>query len=343
MKKQMKKSLKSALLLCLAGLVIWLVSFITVGFDITKINTVDHETNEYEINGEFDEISIRTKTADIRFVLTEDENCKLVCHEEARVKHTAKVQDGMLIITTQDTRKWYDHVGMSFEDADLTLYLPEAQYRTLEIKTDTGDVEVPKEFRFEKVTVETDTGKIDWNAPVSQRFVIKSDTGSVCAEAEAFGVMKIETSTGDVSVNAGTFAQLEADTTTGDITVASVTEAALLMLGTDTGEVSLADIACMDCVVKSDTGKIKLKNVIADVCVNLVSDTGDVILENVDASEVIHIETDTGDVTGTLLAEKTFFPQTDTGRINVPKTTGDGQCHITTNTGNIEIEVTGQK
>ena len=343
MKKSRKKSVQIALLLCLAGFVIWLVSFIAVGFDITKMNTVDHETNEFVIDEAFNKIYIRTKTADIRFVLTEGETCKLVCHETAREKHTAKVQDGTLMITTKDTRMWYDYVGISFEDAELTLYLPEAQYRTLELKTDIGAVEVPMEFQFEKVTVETDTGKIDWNAPVSKELVIKSDTGSVCAEAEVFGMMEIKTSTGDVSVKAGEVTQLKAETTTGDITVTSATETALLMLGTDTGEVLLEDIACIDCVVTSDTGKIRLKNVTADVCVNLTSDTGDITLEKVDASEVIHIQTDTGDVTGTLRSEKTFFPKTDTGRINVPETTGEAQCWLTTNTGDITIEVTGQK
>ena len=82
MKKPTKKSLKIALLLCLAGLIIWFVSLVAVGFDVTKISTVDHETNTYEINGEFERIAIDTKSADIRFALTEGE-CKLVCHEEA--------------------------------------------------------------------------------------------------------------------------------------------------------------------------------------------------------------------------------------------------------------------
>lgn len=342
MKRLTKKSVKIAFLLCLAGLVIWLVSFVAVDFDITKLNTVDHETNEYAIEGEFDKISIRTQTADVRFVLTEGEACKIVCHEEARVQHVVSVQDNMLIVTTKDTRMWYNHVGVSFEDAELTLYLPKAQYRAVEIKTDTGDVELPKEFRFEKATVETDTGMVEWNAPVSGKLDIKSDTGNVSAEADGFRILKIETSTGDVRVNAGTFTDLQAETTTGDIVVTSVAEAALLMLGTDTGEISLEDIACLDCAVKSDTGKIQLKNVIADDCINLVSDTGDISLENVDASQIIHIQTDTGDVTGTLLSDKTFLTRTDTGQIGVPKTTGDVECHITTNTGDINIEVIGK-
>lgn len=324
MKKPMKKPLLIALLLCLAGLIIWFVSLVAVGFDITKISTVDHETNTYEINGEFERIAIDTKTADIRFALTEGE-CKLVCHEEARVKHTATVVGDTLMIWAEDTREWYDHVGMSFEDAELTLYLPEAQFQKLEIESDTGDVELSEDFRFRWATVKTDTGKIAWKAPVTERLTIESDTGEVCVEADAFGELHIDTSTGDITVTS-----VKNQDTASIITI------------TDTGETLIENIRCQVCSAESDTGKIQLKNVIADITGYFASDTGDVTLENVDALKNFYIKTDTGDVTGTLLSEKTFLTETDTGRINVPKTTGDVECHITTNTGNIDIEVVGE-
>ena len=53
----------------------------------------------------------------------------------------------------------------------------------------------------------------------------------------------------------------------------------------------------------------------------------------------IYIETDTGSVSGTLLSDKVFLAETDTGRVSVPKTTHGGRCEITTDTGNIRIEV----
>lgn len=343
MKKSMKKPLLIALLLCLAGLIIWFVSLAAVEFDITKISTVDHETNTYEIDGEFDKILIETDTADIRFVWTE-EDCKMVCHEEAKVKHTATVRDDTLVIRAIDTREWYDHVGMSFEDVELTLYLPKTQFLKVDIESDTGDVEVPEDFRFDWATVKTDTGKINWKVPVTEKFTAKSDTGDVWAEADAFGLLNIDTSTGDVTVNAETFEELSVGTTTGDITVTSVKDdESSILVSTDTGEILFEDILCKICSTESDTGKIRLKNVIAHVTGYFVSDTGDVTLENADVLKNFYIKTDTGDVTGTLLSEKTFLTETDTGRINVPKTTGDVECHITTNTGDINIEVIGQK
>ena len=53
----------------------------------------------------------------------------------------------------------------------------------------------------------------------------------------------------------------------------------------------------------------------------------------------LFVETDTGDVRGSLLTEKTFIVQTDTGSVDVPETTTGGKCEITTDTGDIEIEI----
>jgi DUF4097 and DUF4098 domain-containing protein YvlB len=60
--------------------------------------------------------------------------------------------------------------------------------------------------------------------------------------------------------------------------------------------------------------------------------------ERCDASE-LYIELDTGDVTGSLLSDKVFIAQSDTGRVNVPKSVTGGRCEITTDTGDIKITV----
>jgi DUF4097 and DUF4098 domain-containing protein YvlB len=66
--------------------------------------------------------------------------------------------------------------------------------------------------------------------------------------------------------------------------------------------------------------------------------TGDVTFEGCDAAELL-VATDTGDVEGTLLTEKIFFVETDTGRREYPKTTTGGKCEITTDTGDIKISI----
>lgn len=322
MKKSTKKSLQIALLLCIVGLVICLVSFVAVGFDIKKMSTVTYETNTHEVNEDFSNITIKTETADLHFVQWEEEGCKIVCHEEARVRHTATVQDETLVITVTDARKWYDHIGISFDDAELTVYLPKEQYEALEIKSDTGDVELSEDFAFETGKAETDTGEITWKASVADGLVIETDTGEVKVDTEKLGELHIKTSTGDVSVD-------------------SVENALIISVETDTGEILLNSIKCRSFTTKSDTGEIRITDTVAGFCGTVVSETGDVTLENSDAVESLSIKTDTGHVTGSLLSGKIFYTETDTGNVDVPRTNG-GPCEITTNTGDIHIEVIGK-
>ena len=61
-------------------------------------------------------------------------------------------------------------------------------------------------------------------------------------------------------------------------------------------------------------------------------------MKECDAAEIF-VETDTGDVKGSLLSEKVFIPKSDTGDIKVPKTVTGGRCEITTDTGDIKIEL----
>lgn len=43
---------------------------------------------------------------------------------------------------------------------------------------------------------------------------------------------------------------------------------------------------------------------------------------------------------GSLLSDKVFLMQTDTGEVDVPKTVTGGKCEIITDTGDIRIDVT---
>ena len=114
-------------------------------------------------------------------------------------------------------------------------------------------------------------------------------------------------------------------------------ELGTLTVEVDTGDVALnrceADVIC----IETDTGDVTLDQCYAAE-LRVDADTGDVTLNRCDA-DAIYIETDTGDVTGTLLTEKTFRIETDTGRYDVPYGTVGGLCAITTDTGDIKIEI----
>ena len=313
---------------------IWLIaaaSFILIGciifggvmtmlkWDFSKLSTTKYETNTFNINQDFINITVKTNTSDIVFVPSNDESCKIVCYEQANAKHSVEVKDNTLKINLADERKWYEHIGINIGTPKITVYLPSKEYADLSIKENTGNVKIPKDFTFKNIDISASTGDI-------KNYACASD------------IIKIKTSTGSIRVENVSAEALDLSVSTGNITASSVKCTGEIKANVSTGKMKLLNISCKSVSSKGSTGDISLNNVIASESFRIERSTGDVDFENCDAGEIF-IKTSTGDVEGNLLSEKVFITQTDTGKIDIPKTTTGGRCEITTDTGDIEIKI----
>lgn len=319
MNKTGKSWLAAAAILVLLGAVLFTVAMAASGWDLHKLGTVAYTTNTYKPGGDFENISIDVETTEIEFALSDDGECKVVCYEDEKIRHSVSVRNGTLIIHTVDTRKWYEHISVSFDAPKLTVYLPRAEYGSLTVKTHTGDITVPEGLFFDTLSIEGHTCDVSCSASAGESVEIDLSTGGIALEGVTAGRMKLTTDTGRIRVRR-----------------ASVGES--IRIETDTGRVTLEDVSCKDLDAKSDTGSITLENVVGSGRFEIESDTGDVTLDRSDAGE-ISVKTDTGDVTGRLLSDKIFLTRTDTGRVNVPRSTTGGKCEIKTSTGDIRVEV----
>lgn len=288
-------------------------------WDFTKLSTGKYETNDYEIAENFNNISIVTDTADILFVPSENSKTSALCHELKNAKHSVTVQNGRLVIEIVDTRKWYEHIGINFGTPKITVSIPQGEYGALFVKSDTGNVEIPKEFKFESIDISESTGNVTNYASASENIIIKTSTGNIRVE-------NVSANTLDLSVS------------TGGITVSDVTCEGDVTVGVSTGKTKLTNIVCKSVISNGSTGDITLDNVIAEEKLSIKRSTGDVKFDGTDAAEIF-VKTDTGDVTGTLLSDKVFIAQTDTGSVDVPETTTGGKCKITSSTGDINISI----
>lgn len=299
----MRKTTKIWLIVAASLLVVGLMMFASVmfafGWNFRNLSTVKYETNSYEINDGFNNISINTDTADILFVSSDDGICRAVFYEQENEKHSVVVQDGTLTINVVNEKEWYDYFGIGIGIPKITLCLPEDEYDLLVINEDTGDIEIAKDFQFESIDITADTGDVKNYASTSKK-------------------LKIQTSTGDITVK-----NLTADTL--DLTVS-------------TGKTYVSDVKCNNLISSGNTGDISLKNVIASQNFKITRSTGDVEFDGCDANEV-YIKTGTGDVEGDFLTDKVFMVDTDTGDVEVPRTSNGGRCKIMTSTGDIEIEI----
>ncbi len=289
-----------AAVLVVTGLVIFAGVMTVYDYDFTKLSTVTYETNTYEIGEAFDKISVDVDTTDIKFAPSDDKMCRIQCSETDKVKYSASVQDGTLIIDTVDTRKWYDYIGIFIGKQTMTIYLPQDNYTLISIDTDTGDIDIPKNFTFEEIKIDGKTADVECGASVLKNAEIKLSTGSIKMAELTAEKIDFSTATGDININ----------------------------------NVNASD----NVKIETDTGNISFNKVISKGDFEIESSTGNVKLENSDAAQIF-VKTSTGNVTGNLLSEKIFLTDTSTGNVSVPKTMSGGRCEITTSTGNIEIYI----
>lgn len=308
-----------AVALVILGAVICIAAAASMKFDFRKMDDGNYETNTYVVKEKFSSISIDVTTEKIALRPAVDGKCSVVCFEEENLKHEVSVSNGTLTVKEQDERKWSDHVGFYTRTPEITVYLPENSYVDLSIKTDTGDIEIPADFSFESASIKGDTSDIEFYASIK-------------------GLLMIHVTTGDIKTENITAGELDLKATTGHITVESVKCGGDIFVGVNTGKVRLQDVSCKDLTSKGTTGDLTMKNVIASGNFNITRDTGDVEFDACDAAE-INVKTSTGDVTGTLLSEKIFFAESNTGKVSVPKSVTGGRCEISTGTGKIEIEI----
>ena len=319
MSKSTKIWLVIAASLVLIGCIICWSVLAMLKWDFTKLSTSKYETNNHEINESYKNIVIVTNTADIAFVACKDSSTTVVCYEQNNAIHSVSVQGGILNVELVDTRKWYDRIGINIGTPKITIYIPQGEYGDLSISSNTGNVEIPKDFQFSSINVSV-------------------STGDVMCYASAAGAVNIAASTGDIGVKNISAASLALSVSTGKVTASGVTCEGKVTVSASTGKAYLTDVTCKNLVSTGDTGHICLTNVIAAQNLSVKRSTGDVRLEGCDAADIA-IQTDTGDVTGTILTDKVFVVSTDTGRKEVPNSTSGGRCEITTNTGDIKIEI----
>lgn len=299
----MSKAIKIWLIVATSLVVLGIITFGVVmtmlNWDFTRLGTVKYETNSYETDESFHNISIDTDTADITVLPSDDGRAKVVCYEESKLKHNVSVENDTLIISLSDSRKWYDHIGINFTNQKITVYLPESEFKSLVIEASTADVDISKGFYFGEVDIETSTGDVKIDGVSADNVELSVSTGKIEASDIICGDIEIEV---------------------------------------NTGKANLTNVKCGNLISKGNTGDFSLTGVVASEKFNIERTTGDVKFDGCDAKE-IHVETDTGNVKGSLLSEKVFIARTDTGRINVPKTTSGGVCEITTDTGDIIINI----
>ena len=310
----MKKLLIIAAALVLIGAILCVASAAALHFDLTGLDTGTYETNTYAVTDAFRSISLELSVEKLVFRPSDDGRCKVVCFEEANRRHEVAVTGGTLTVSAPEARNTGRFL-FHFKTPEITVYLPERAYADLRIVTHTGDIAIPADFSFDSIAV-------------------RGSTSDVSCLASAKGGIGIALSTGDITLSSVEAGALELEVSTGTIRAAAVRCGGDVSIRVETGKTKLQDVTCRSLVSEGSTGDITLDNVLAADTISVTRSTGDVEFNASDAGTVL-VQTSTGDVTGSLRTEKVFLTETDTGKVDVPKSITGGRCEVRTETGKI--------
>ena len=247
-------------------------------WDFEKLSTGKYETSNHEIQEEYKNISIVTDTADVVFMPSESQTTSVVCHEQKNMKHTVTVKDDTLAIEIDDTRKWYEYIGIYFGSPKITVYIPQGEFGTLSVKASTGDICV-ENVLADAIDLRVSTGRItitnvtcqeDANIRVStgktiltdlqcKNLTSTGDTGNmILNQVIAEEKFSIERSTGDIKLEGCDAAEIFMETDTGDV-VGSLRTDKVFVAHADTGKVEVPKTATGGrCEITTDTGDIKI-------------------------------------------------------------------------------------
>lgn len=321
MKKSTKKWLIAALILVLVGGAIVAAVTVYVDMDYSRLNTEKYVTNTTEITEDFDNIQIKTYSADITFIPTKSDKCKVVCNKCEDLTHTITSENGTLSVDEKDNREFIDKIAftVSSPTTEITVYLPVKEYGKLQINDDNGDVIIPEDFTFTDITVFGQNGEIECNANADNN-------------------IEIETYSGDINLSGVTAKGINLNSKSGEIELKDIACSEDCIAHNDMGDVNAENVSCGNFLSDALSGEIRLKNVVANKKMDIQRNTGDIRLHASDADE-IYLKTESGSITGTILTEKIFLTETQSGNVSVPKTVKGGKCEIITEWGDIDISL----
>lgn len=323
MRPAKRRALRFAIICVAAGLLISFVALAALDFNFFEMGTMNPVTNTYIVADAFKDIRVSGAECDVRLIPSEDATCTVLCNETDRIAHTVAVKDGALTIERTDNRRWFEHIGFTWNywgPIEVIIYLPESAYEDLYIQTASGDIEVPDAFSFARAEADGVSGDVSFAAGVE-------------------GALRLKAISGDIRVSGTTPQSLTVESTSGKIIVDSVDVSAAFSCKTISGGQEISRLTCQNASIYSTSGRVIASDLIASESIRMETVSGGIKLTGCDAA-TLWLKAVSGSVTGTLRTDKKFVTHTTSGSVSVPDTVGGGICEVNTVSGSIHLDVT---
>lgn len=343
MKKNTPIIVLIAIACILVGCAIAMTALAIADFDLAKLSVDTQLTNTYPITEDITSFDIRTMSSDIVFAPSPDGTMFVECLETDKHVHDVSVVGETLTIRENNLRKWYEHIGIFYYDAKVTVYIPndteEKIFNHLSLNTSSGDIFVEDpSYRVTNSELHTSSGDILYQAYTIKTLTVGTSSGDVEVNTHPKGIVEIRTVSGDVTLADMSGSNISVSTSSGNIT-ADFVNALTLNLSSTSGDMYLHSLVSGSLTTDSSSGDLEIDHAKIETVTQLHTISGDIQFNEFD-SETIGITTSSGNIKGHLLTPKNFITRTSSGTVNVPPSEPlAGNCEIQTSSGDIRIDI----
>lgn len=233
------------------------------------------EEHTYEITSDFADINIAVDTADVWIYHTEEGKATVVCNVHEKLASEVFVVDGVLTVKIQDTRYWYEKIGIHFESPKVAIYLPEEEYGKLYQKSATGGAVISGGLSFESIDVSVRTGNAFCWASAKGMIRLGVTTGEIRLGAESAQSVELKATTGDISLWGVVAEEISVSGTTGDVMMEAC-DGENITISLTTGDVECSFLTQKVVSAKSTTGKVSVPDAASGSSCKITTTTGNI-------------------------------------------------------------------
>lgn len=303
----MKKTVKVAVALLIAGVALALAGFAMAGFDFGNLNTGGALVERmFEAEGDVLELVVADRNADIVITPSEDGKARLTCWENEEMAYDIREEGCRLYIEKVEQRQSGLGAWFGFHlNGKLEIELPAGAH--VDISNGNGAVRVDggDDVSFPTVTIATDNGPIELRGVEAKVINLQNDNDSVSAENVTADTLRVETDNGSIDLN-----------------------------GVQADDISL----------RTGNDNVRMEGVEADA-LEAVTDNGDVTFDGLTVRESLSLQTDNGDIRGQLPGEmRDYHIESETDYENNLPALLDGEgifLRAVTNNGDIDVTFAG--
>ena len=321
----MKKTVKAAVALLIAGVVLALAGFAMAGFDFGNLNTGGALVERtFESESDVTKVFVAEQGANVEIVPSADGRARVTCAENEAFCYDITEEDGVLRVEKRDLRG--GTLGMYFgfwQEGTLTVEVPSETL--LDVETDSGDIRMTggaEGLTYSIASLRSDNGDVYVEN-------VRAGEGESLETSDAMG----DVQPGDITVETGS----------GNISVEGAQVVGLSAM-TANGAVTLRDIRAEGIFATARNGAIRIEGITTG-SLTASTENDDVLFSGVEATELILLQTDKGDIRGELPGEmRDYHIESETDYENSLPTLLDGEgifLRAVTNNGDIDVTFAG--